>query len=139
MQRVYYTELDFNPEEGDANALNGEPFTGVAERMHPNGELAAEWTYDEGWLWGPRRFWSEEGRLQTASYIIRGWIHGALRRWHKDGAKAEIAVYRYGIKVRSKKWNQQGKVIEDFTRPAGDWQFDEMREREATYRDIVEA
>ena len=114
MTRVDVRELTPGPDEGDCACLGGEPFTGVAFDLWPGGGLKEEWTLRDGARWGPQRFWAEGGRLARAAYMVDGAPHGVARRWWPDGRQASVAVYRCGVAVRYRTWDEAGRLTADY-------------------------
>ena len=94
--------------------LGGEPFTGTLEFTRPGGGLEAEEEYQAGLLSGRRRVWYPSGRLQEEAQCAWGGYHGRVRTWYEDGQPAGDDVYEYGIRTRGTRWDEQGRVVEDF-------------------------
>ena len=140
MKRVHYRDLDVHPEEGDACSLRGRPFTGVAYAAWFNATPKAEWTLRDGYLWGPQRTWGSDGGPGRAWYSVRGLAHGVYRQWAlRPGRLLVLAVVRYGVTVRERKWDEEGNVILDYTMPEEGRAAEELRKLEAEFRDTFEA
>ena len=114
MLRVHYKELDSHPDDGDYCTLRGEPFTGVAYRERPNGRLVAEWTFRNGRKWGRQRQWRQDGGIGELHYMVAGLAHGVSRAWWPNGRKAAVEVHQYGVPVRIKEWDENGRVTRDY-------------------------
>jgi len=94
--------------------LNGEPFTGILEFPQPGGGLEGEEEYKAGLLSGRRRIWHASGQLQEEAECAWGGYHGRVREWYEDGRLAADEVYEYGIRTRGTRWDEQGRVAEEF-------------------------
>ncbi len=106
--------------EGDLEYVNGhyfledEPFTGVAVAEHPDGWLELEIEYRYGLKWGMQREWGAPDQLFTEAELQSGVVHGRKRVWHENGKLAEEGEYEFGVTLRSKKWDEDGNLEEDF-------------------------
>jgi hypothetical protein len=139
MQRVHIDELDAHPEEGGCCIRNDEPITGVVYEMWTDSIPKLEYHCRNGLVWGPQRTWGRSGEPLRAWYEIEGFTHGVSRLWYAPGRLLKLTIYRYGVVVRSRMWDKQGRVIEDYTVPEGGREAEDVRELEAQRRDVVEA
>jgi antitoxin component YwqK of YwqJK toxin-antitoxin module len=112
MKRLRIEELDY-PGDG-LHYHAGQPFTGVAV-YEQNGWLQAEEEYRDGLLWGTKREWFRAGGLQREAQCAWGAYHGTVRDWHENGRLAGEEFYEYGIRVRGKRRNEEGSLVEDFS------------------------
>lgn len=142
MLRVPYKELDAHPDEGVRCNLRGQAFTGVAFKPGPNGQVRAEWTFRDGLQWGPQRTWYESGQLVSAAYAVAGFAHGVIRHWWPDGEKSAVEYVQYGVTLRAKDWDRQGRVVRDYTvesEEGVDWYLAQMERRKAEFGALVAA
>ena len=106
--------------EGSLEYVNGhyflddEPFTGVGVAQHPDGWLQVEIEYKYGLKWGMQREWFAPDQLLTEAELQSGVVHGKRRFWHRNGKLAEEGEYEFGVTLRRKKWDEDGKLVEDF-------------------------
>jgi len=100
---------------GDA-LLDGDYFTGVAFEVHEaTGAVVGVSGYKYGKRHGPFRVWHRSGRLKEEEYVELGAFHGPTRRWHRDGQLAEFEHYERFILTRSKRWDESGKLINEYS------------------------
>lgn len=113
MQRVPFDELDLS---SDSNLLTykGEPFTGIAYELGPNGELVSEVSYVEGQKSGLSKDWSSRGHLLREQSYIFDSLHGLSREWHDDESPKRESHYELGICTREREWRQNGELVRDF-------------------------
>lgn len=114
MDRIPYQELDSYPGEFDLTTRHDEPFTGIAYREPPESSVIQEWVFREGQLWGPQRCWWPDGRLADAHYCVAGVGHGASRHWYRDGRKSGVALLEYGVAVRRRSSDKDGRIYVDY-------------------------
>ncbi len=112
VDRVTSEQLEY-PGDG-LHYRDGQPFTGVLEFRLTNGGLEAEEEYNDGLLSGRTREWHPSGGLQLEAECAWGGYHGRVREWYEDGRLAADGVYEYGIRTRGTRWDEQGKVVEEF-------------------------
>jgi antitoxin component YwqK of YwqJK toxin-antitoxin module len=116
--RVTSEQLDY-PGDG-LYYRDGQPFTGVVESRLPDGMLEAEAQYREGLLWGRKRSWHRSGGLEFDAECAWGGYHGRVREWYEDGRVAADLEYQYAVRVRGTRWDDQGRVTEEFVLSEGD-------------------
>lgn len=114
MDRVYHKELDTHPDEAACCTWKDEPFTGVAYSTHDDGSVCSEWTFQDGEQWGPGRTRLPNGRLGETHYCLGGLAHGVRRWWRANGCKLAVEVYRFGVLIRSRRWDEDGRVERDY-------------------------
>jgi antitoxin component YwqK of YwqJK toxin-antitoxin module len=124
--------------EGDQKLLDGEPFTGVGYYLYEEGQLEAEITYRDGVQMGLRRAWYPSGQLQHEYHMFRGVFHGKKREWHDNGRLAEEADYELGFKLRSKCWDEDGNLIEEFELDKNDPDYQRLEKYREAYKDDLE-
>jgi antitoxin component YwqK of YwqJK toxin-antitoxin module len=112
LHRVTDEQLDY-PGDG-LYYLEGQPFTGVVECRLPDGTLVAESEHRDGLLWGRKRSWHPSGGLELDAECAWGGYHGRVREWYEDGRLAADLEYEYAVKVRATRWDEQGRVVEEF-------------------------
>ncbi len=93
--------------------LDGRLFNGVAyEKDAETGALLALEGYREGKAHGPLRVWYASGQIRTELYNYGGGLHGPWREWHSDGRLSLDSYYEHGFKLRSKRWSEEGRLLE---------------------------
>lgn len=128
MQRVSERALRYNDKEG-LYYYDGSPFTGVAFTTYPNGSPMSEAEYKDGLFNGVSRGWWESGKLEAESNYAFGALHGISRMWHASGQLAEEEEHEHAILVRSKKWDEAGKLVEEF----------ELKESDPGYQALLQS
>ncbi len=116
MKRVRPNELDY---ADDGLYYDGDvPFTGVIYYTRdPGGWLEAEEEYRDGLAWGRRQAWFRSGGPREEASCAWGVYHGRVRKWHENGHLASDATYAYGIRVEEMRWDETGKLLEDYHIP----------------------
>jgi hypothetical protein len=98
---------------GDA-LWEGKYFSGIAFEEHlPTGTVLAVIGYRFGKLHGAAREWDATGRLLEEEYYDQGGNHGPIRKWYRSGQLAESAHSEHSIDMRSKRWDDNGKLVEE--------------------------
>ncbi len=77
--------LTIDPAKG-LRMHEGEPFTGVAHRLHTNGSLAQADSFVDGLRHGSLKVWFPDGRLGSEMHFFEGLRHGASRTWWANGS-----------------------------------------------------
>jgi antitoxin component YwqK of YwqJK toxin-antitoxin module len=111
MKRVPEDSLDY-PGDG-YYYLDDEPFTGIAFTLHDDGSLESETEYKYGLKCGLERHWFGPDALEYEAELQRGVVHGKKRVWYSNGTLMEEGDYEHGIALRSKTWDEDGKLVED--------------------------
>jgi antitoxin component YwqK of YwqJK toxin-antitoxin module len=110
MARVDYACLDVAIDGSQATLFHGQPFTGVAVEVHPNGAVLSETEFADGFPFGMERSWYPTGVLSEELRTERGAYEGPLRRWSEDGVLVEEREYERGIVVRSRRYRSDGTL-----------------------------
>ncbi len=110
--RVTTEQLDY-PGDG-LYYRDGKPFTGVLELRLPSGGMEAEEEYKDGLLSGRTREWHPSSSIRLEAECAWGGYHGRVREWYEDGRLAADAAYEYGIRTRETRWDELGRVVEEF-------------------------
>jgi hypothetical protein len=94
--------------------LGGKYFSGIAFEAHSGtGTIVAVTGYRFGKLHGAARERDPSGLLREEEYNDQGGNHGPIRKWHRNGQLAESAHSEHSINLRSKRWDESGKLIEE--------------------------
>ena len=109
MERISVNDLDPDCFHSEFWTCEEEPFTGIVVDKK-GGRVRGEWFRRGGWRWGPQREWCKNGGLGEAYYCIAGRFHGFRREWESDGRKFCITEYRFGVEIRSRKWDFDGSI-----------------------------
>jgi len=126
MKRVAQNSLDY-PGDG-YYYLDDKPFTGVAFSLYEAGSLKSETEYKHGLKWGLDRHWFGPDKFQYEAELQRGVVHGKKRVWHPDGKLKEEGDYEFGIELKSKKWDEDGNLVEDFELKETDSNFNLLQQ-----------
>ncbi len=113
MRRVLARELSYDPADG-LYLLDDVPFSGEACTLAPGGQEKARMQYRDGLRWGLTTERYPSGQPMVEATFFRGVLHGRAREWHPDGQPAEDGEYEYGITLREKHWDEQGRVTRDY-------------------------
>jgi antitoxin component YwqK of YwqJK toxin-antitoxin module len=128
MQRVPERLLELRD---DAAYYDGVPFTGIAYAEDDAGHPLYEVSYRDGVRWGLSREWYHDGRLCSESSFVREWAHGRFRQWHGNGQLAEQQEYEWGVLHCRKAWDEEGRLLEDYTLAESSPEFTMLKERRA--------
>lgn len=96
---VPYGKLDWKDE---VFSLDGQPFTGLAEDKHPNGQLRAQYPIEQGKIHGIVREWWDNGQPSTETHFEHGLRHGSNRYWNREGRLLKEQVYDHDKSVSEK-------------------------------------
>jgi antitoxin component YwqK of YwqJK toxin-antitoxin module len=136
MKRVPIKSLSYD--DGGMH-LDGEPFTGIGYFLDDEGRLEAEVTYRAGSQVGLKRGWFKNGQPSYEASMFRGVLHGKNREWHSNGQLAEDSDYELGFELRHKRWDEKGKLIEEFELDKNDPGYKRLEKyREAYKVDLAE-
>jgi len=94
--------------------LNNIPYTGCAIQYYPNGIMAAESNFVNGYQEGIQRIWFQNGQLMAETNYSNNIPHGKCIEWYEDGTLSFEAEYDMGTKIRSKTYSEQGKIVKEF-------------------------
>ena len=94
-----YQDLEWRD---DVYYLQGQVFTGVARDKHANGQLKAEYPFQNGRLHGVVREWWDNGILSTETHFENGQRHGLNRYWTRKGNLMKEQVYDHDHSVSEK-------------------------------------
>lgn len=134
MQRVPERDLRYDPEEA-VYYYGDHPFTGIAYTTYPNGGPMSEAEYRDGVFFGVSRGWWESGKPETEANYAFGALHGPSRSWHANGQLAEDELHEHGILIRSKRWDEQGSLIEEYQLDESDPSYEALLRSRAAYDD----
>jgi len=81
-----------------------QPYSGVVNGYHANGQLESEYHYKNGKRHGSARNWHPNGQLASDTTYLDGVTQDKLTKWYANGNKAFEATLRNGL--------AHGKVIE---------------------------
>lgn len=113
MERVNFDLLLLDYEE-DIYLYQGEPFTGVAyylEPDYPEGQIEGETEFVKGCKEGFERGWYPNGQLKEEIYFLPDEVF--VKKWNSEGKLIE-ETHSFGGKVAfSKKWDDEGNLIEE--------------------------
>lgn len=127
--RVNVNELDdeYNYAGSLVMVWEGQPFTGTAFQISPQGTLWCEQAYVEGTLDGVSKEWYLNGQLKSQTEYKWNRIHGRDQGWHEDGQPNYNSFYELGIPLSEQQWDEQGNLVKDY----------KMEQDSARYADLV--
>ena len=131
MLRVSHHHLEHRSD--DLVYYEGEPFTGVGYDLADAGWLYSEIEYRDGIQWGRSRDWYAPGELAAESHFAWGWLHGPSREWHRNGQLATEELYEMGSCLKRKRWDQTGRLIEDYELKASEPEFRLLEQKRAEW------
>ena len=94
--------------------LNDMPYTGVAYALFPNGKLSYEYNLVKGYQEGIQQEWYQNGLLKIEFGMKNNINHGIVRSWFENGVLKYEAEYDMGVRLWSKKYNEQGELIKEY-------------------------
>jgi antitoxin component YwqK of YwqJK toxin-antitoxin module len=106
----------------------GEPFTGVAFELHPNGMLVGETDYENGFKRATRE-WYGPGRPREEWHFGPYGLDGEGREWYPDGRLKTEGRWEYGIVLTRRTWDEQGNLTEDYSLAESDPEYATLEER----------
>lgn len=110
--RVSIEDLDYGAD--GLYYLGGEPFTGTIEYISDGGWVEAGEEYEDGLLSGTKREWQGKGILWREAECAFGGRHGRCKEWDEAGHLVADDKYEFGVRVSGKRWDCDGRLIEDF-------------------------
>ncbi len=143
MLRADYDELDSpdgdtyywmdTPDGVTYRFTNEKLFTGVAYQLRRDGQLASEEGFLNGQRHGPVRVWYPSGQLQEERTSYNGLVYGPEREWDEAGQLRREAFIEYGVRVREKKWDADGRLIEEYEMAPDDPRYSRLEGSRARY------
>lgn len=94
--------------------LNNVPYTGCAVQYYTNSIQAAESNFIEGYQDGIQREWYQNGLLKIEFGMKNNINHGIVKSWFENGVLKYEAEYDMGVRLWSKKYNEQGELIKEY-------------------------
>ena len=132
MERVPDERLEYTDDA--LYLLDGKPFTGISCFVDRAGRLTGEHEYRDGVRAGWSRGWFGPGVPEYEEHFEHGLVHGARREWYRGGGLATDEAYEYGIRVRGRRWAEDGTLIEDFSLSEADPDHDTLVMYRAAYK-----
>jgi len=109
--RVNDNELEIDYNYGDLYLWQGQPFTGIAYDLHPDGSLWGEVEYVDGREHGKAREWYPSGQLKAETTYLKGAYFGPDREWDENEQLRSETIYEYSYPIRERKWNEAGQLV----------------------------
>jgi antitoxin component YwqK of YwqJK toxin-antitoxin module len=88
--------------KNDLYLLGGNPFTGTARALHPNGKPKAEYPFVDGRSHGIVREWWENGQQSVETHFENGQRHGSNRYWNPEGKLTKEQIYDHDKSISEK-------------------------------------
>lgn len=111
MLRVDFDEMD--TQDGLTYIWKGQPFTGIAYELRPDGTLRDEIEFVDGQMHGPSRDWYESGQIESETAYYCGTPYGPDRNWDECGRLRREAFLEFGFPAREKRWDEHGRLTLD--------------------------
>jgi hypothetical protein len=118
--RVPDAELDFDDEL--IYRWRGKLFTGTGFEELPGGGLS-EVSYKYGAQEGPARDWYPSGNLKGESHYRENVLHGVAREYGEDGSLTAESFYEFGILVKRREKDENGKMLITFAIQPGEYTY----------------
>lgn len=118
MERVNYDDL-----ETDRDGIyywKGEPFTGIAFEMYPNGQILSEDEMVDGIVDGFVREWYPSGERKLEGYGKLSERHSWSREWFQNGILKRETTAEDGARTKELIWNEEGQIVSQYERPLSD-------------------
>jgi antitoxin component YwqK of YwqJK toxin-antitoxin module len=112
LPRVDFEELDVGDEQ--LIIWKGQPFTGIAVELFPDGKLCSEVPHLNGVIHGLVRAWYPSGQLKKEASLWQGGLHGYERIWDEQGRLVSETLGELGIGIAEKRWDEQGRLMKDW-------------------------
>jgi antitoxin component YwqK of YwqJK toxin-antitoxin module len=116
--RVLYDDIDYT--DDDLYVYDGKPFTGIGFEIEQDGTVVSELEFVQGKLHGMSRGFYSSGQLEEETPYVNGLKHGVEREWFESGVLRREAILEFDVLMRSKVWNEEGKLIHEEERPPDD-------------------
>lgn len=94
--------------------LNNVPYSGCATQYYPDGKMAAESNFMNGYFEGIQRVWYLNGQLKTEYRMKDNIYHGFATSWFENGVLRFEVEYNMGEEVWSKMYNEQGELVKQY-------------------------
>ncbi len=142
MKRADYDELDSPDGEtyywmASSDGVTGysqeQLFTGIAYQMRPQGQLWTEEGFLDGRRHGSSRSWYPSGQLEEETTYYNGLTYGPDREWDEAGHLRREAFIEYGFCVREKKWDENGRLTEEYEMTPNDSKYSSLQKSRAVY------
>ena len=116
----YHSELQHR--KGLYYVVNGEaPYTGIAKRMHVNGQLAWKANIKNGKRNGLSRDWDENGKLESEASYKDDKLHGLSKDWYRNGALKRERDYKNNkFDGLSRSWSRESLLRDEFCYSKGE-------------------
>ena len=89
----------------------GVPITGLLYEKNRGNSLAYYSFYENGIPHGVTVEFYESGKVREYKNMDKGTISGRCVTWFENGKIKSLAYYKYGFKIFSEEWNEEGNLI----------------------------
>ena len=116
----YHSELQHR--KGLYYVVNEEvPYTGIAKRMHINGQLAWKANIKNGKRDGMSKDWDENGKLESEASYKDDKLHGLSKDWYRNGALKRERNYKNNkFDGLSRSWSRESLLRDEFCYSKGE-------------------
>lgn len=116
---VDHSELTRRTQDGWV-LLEGEPFTGVAERHYETGALAERVSYRDGRKDGVSERWFVDGTRSYRATYSDNRRHGTVETWWEDGTRRSRSQYDNGVADGTQReWYRSGAPFKELNLEQG--------------------
>lgn len=116
--RVACDDLEFDDQLA---LLDGEPFTGTAFSLYPDGRLESESRYVAGLPEGLQEEWYPNGRLFRRNIAVRGRGSSEAWTWYGNGVMRTYSRHVDLRPVEARAWSEAGHPVDPSSlRPVND-------------------
>ncbi len=112
MNKIDYNLLEIN--EDLIYFFQNTPFMGVAYELWENDKLRSEVEFVNGIENGWHKEWYRNGNLKMEMFLKNAVLHGEKKEWYENGQLKSELTGEFGIVLSSKKWNKEGKLVEEY-------------------------
>ena len=88
----------------------GQPYTGTAIWLHPNGKRSSQISYVNGIKEGQSMWWDESSQIKESLTYKAGHIDGVRTSWNSNKEKRSETLYKEGQRLTETSHHANGKV-----------------------------
>ncbi|AWQ14959.1 toxin-antitoxin system YwqK family antitoxin [Bacillus velezensis] len=121
-------EILDNPEDE-----NGQPFTGLAYELYPNGQIIYFTKYKNGLAHGLTSEFYENGNKKSEKEYRYGQLHGKSIIWFENGRKKSEQQYEHSILICEKSWDEEGNLLNQYELDTSSPHFEILESRRETH------
>jgi antitoxin component YwqK of YwqJK toxin-antitoxin module len=118
--------IDHDLKYGDdgLHYYEGHRYSGVGCDYFDDGRRRCIMTFVDGRVCGPAREWYASGQMMFDGAYEGELYDGMVKEWHPNGVLAHEGEYLRGIPVRTRSWDTEGHMTEEFAMHPGDSRYE---------------